>query len=295
MEGDEEGSSAVELVVSPSYFETMGVPIVQGRGFDAGDDADALPVAVVSREAARRYWPEGNALGSRLKMGREDTAATWITVVGISGDVRTHSHSVRRPNLSMPHVFLPMAQSPRRESAIGIRTAVEPASLSSRVREAIWSVDPRQPVEDVNPMRAVIGRIDTQNLFFLRVLTTLAAIALLLAAVGIYGIIAFAVNQRAQEIGIRMALGARPSNILALVVRQGAALTLVGLAVGIAGAVAFVRFMAAELEGIAATNASGPLTFVAVSLVLLAVAQIASLLPARRAVSLDPLATLRRE
>jgi putative ABC transport system permease protein len=279
-----EGSTAVELVVSESYFETMGVPIVEGRGFEARDDSGALPVAVVSREAAERYWPEG-AVGSRFRMGRANAESPWLTIVGVSGDVQTHSHSLRRPNLRVPQVFLPMAQSPRRASAIAVRTLVEPASLSAPVREAVWSVDPRMPVDDLSPMLAVIGRIDTQNRIFLRVLTGLSAIALLLAAVGIYGIIAFAVNQRSHEIGIRMALGARPSSILALVVRQGAVLTLVGLAIGIFGAVALVRFMAGELEGITVANASGPLTFVVVSLVLLAVAQLASYLPARRAES----------
>ncbi|HSF15781.1 MAG TPA: ABC transporter permease [Vicinamibacteria bacterium] len=294
-EEDAEGATAVELVVSPSYFETMTIPIVQGRGFDERDDVDTLPVAVVSREAASRYWSGTDPIGARFKMGRADADTEWLTIVGVSGDVQSYSHSVRRPNLRPPNVFLPLSQSPRRANAIAIRTAVEPSSLSSRAREAIWSVDPRQPVDDVNTMGAVVARTDTQNLFFLRVLSTLSAIALLLAGVGIYAVIAYAVSQRSHEIGIRVALGARPSSILALVVSQGALFTLVGLVIGIAGAVAFVRFMGSQLEGIALANASGPLTFVVVSLVLLVVAQLASILPARRAASLDPLVTLRGE
>ena len=144
-------------------------------------------------------------------------------------------------------------------------------------------------------MPAAIAQTDTQNTFFLRVLTGLSLVALLLAGVGIYGIIAFAVNQRSHEIGIRMALGAKPSGILMLVIRQGAVLTLIGIVLGVAGAVAFVRFFGAQLEGIQVANASGALTYVSVSLMLIFVANLASFLPARRAVNVDPLVVLRYE
>ncbi len=144
-------------------------------------------------------------------------------------------------------------------------------------------------------MPAAIAQTDTQNTFFLRVLTGLSLVALLLAGVGIYGIIAFAVNQRSHEIGIRMALGAKPSGILMLVIRQGAVLTLIGIVLGVAGAVAFVRFFGAQLEGNQVANASGALTYVSVSLMLIFVANLASFLPARRAVNVDPLVVLRYE
>lgn len=294
-EADAEGATALELVVSPSYFDTMRVPIVSGRGFTSGDDADSLPVAVVSRETASRYWKGREAIGTRFKMGSAEAPGPWITVVGISGDLQTYRHSIRRPSLRTPHVFLPIAQSPRLASAIAIRTSVDPSSLAARAREAIWAVDPRQPVDDVNPMLSVIARTDAQNRFFVRLASGLSAIALLLAGVGIYGVIAYAVNQRTNEIGIRMALGARPAGILALVLRQGAILTTVGLVLGTFGGVLVVRFMGGELEGIALSNASGPLTYVAVALVLLAVAQLACFVPARRAIGLNPVETLRRE
>lgn len=287
--------TAVELVVSPSYFETMGVPIVEGRAITEQDDEDSLRVTVVSRAAAQRYWPGTSPLGRRLKLGDRDSTEPWLTVVGVSKDVQTHAHSLRNPRLVVAHVFLPLAQSPRRTTAIALRTRVEPASLAPAIREAIWEIDPDQPVDRIMPMGEVIARIDTQNIFFIRILSGLAVIALLLAAVGIYGVISYSVNQRTNEIGIRMAMGAQPRNILLMIVRQGAMLAGVGLPLGLLAALAIVRFMGSQLEGLGISHASGPLTFVAVSLILLAVANLASYLPARRAVQVDPVVALRYE
>ena len=294
-EVDQEGPRAFDIVVSPSYFETFRVPIVSGRAIASRDIEGALPVAVIGRETARRYWSESDPIGQRFKLGSLSDDSPWMTIVGVAGDVQTHSHSIRNTKMKSANVFLPIAQHRRRAASVAIRASVEPTGLAAGARQAIWSIDPRLPVDNVMSMPAAIAQTDTQNTFFLRVLTGLSLVALLLAGVGIYGIIAFAVNQRSHEIGIRMALGAKPSGILMLVIRQGAVLTLIGIVLGVAGAVAFVRFFGAQLEGIQVANASGALTYVSVSLMLIFVANLASFLPARRAVNVDPLVVLRYE
>jgi putative ABC transport system permease protein len=172
---------------------------------------------------------------------------------------------------------------------------VDPLSIAPAVRRAVWEIDPDQPIDNLKTMEAVIAQIDTQNTFFLRIVTGLAVVALVLAGVGIYGVISYSVNQRSHEIGIRMALGAQPRSILFLVVKQGALLTIIGLPLGLGAAIAFVRMMGSQLQGFQAANASGPLTFVAVSLIFLGVAKLASYIPARRAVRVDPVVTLRHE
>jgi putative ABC transport system permease protein len=287
--------TVVDLVVSPSYFETMEIPLIQGRGLTTQDNESSLRVAVVSKEMVQRHWAEADPIGRRFKLDGAGSDSPWISVVGVTEDVQTHAHSLRNPTLKMSHVFLPQAQNPRRAVAIVLRTAVEPLGVVSSVREAVWEIDKNQPVEDIRTMANVIARVDTQNTFFVRILTGLAVIALLLAGVGIYGVISYSVHQRSHEIGIRMALGAQPRSILYLVVKQGALLTAVGLLFGVAGAVALVRLMGSQLEGLQVSNASGPATFVTVSLVLLAVAKLASYIPARRAVRVDPVVTLRYE
>lgn len=294
-EVDQEGPRAFDIVVSPSYFETFRVPIVSGRAIASRDIEGALPVAVIGRETARRYWSESDPIGQRFKLGSLSDDSPWMTIVGVAGDVQTHSHSIRNTKMKSANVFLPIAQHRRRAASVAIRASVEPTGLAAGARQAIWSIDPRLPVDNVMSMPAAIAQTDTQNTFFLRVLTGLSLVALLLAGVGIYGIIAFAVNQRSHEIGIRMALGAKPSGILMLVIRQGAVLTLIGIVLGVAGAVAFVRFFGAQLEGIQVANASRALTYVSVSLMLIFVANLASFLPARRAVNVDPLVVLRYE
>ncbi len=287
--------NVVDLVVSPGYFETMRIPILQGRGVSDQDNEEAPLAAVVSQEMVRRYWSGTDPLGKRFKLGNRSSDAPWVSVVGVAADVQTSAHSLREPTPPIPHVFLPHAQHPRRETSIAIRTALEPTAIGAAARQEVWDVDPNQPADNVKTMETVIAEVDTQNTFFVRILTGLSTVALLLAGVGIYGVISYAVNQRSKEIGIRMAMGAQPRSILYLVIKQGALLTVAGLALGIAGAVFFVRLLGSQLEGIQVTNASSVSTYVAVSVVLLAVAKLASFLPARRAVKVDPLVTLRYE
>jgi putative ABC transport system permease protein len=287
--------TAVDLVVGPSFFGAMKISLEQGRGITEGDDENTLPVAVVSQSMVRRYWAETDPIGRRFKLGVRESENPWLTVVGVTDDVQIHSHSLRFSDSATPIVFLPYAQNARREMSFALRTAVEPTSVAPSVRSAIWEVDPNQPVDDVMTMDQVLAQFDTQNLFFVRISTGLAVIALVLAGVGIYGVISYTVHHRAHEIGIRLALGAKPRSIVYLVLRQGLALTVIGLFLGLGGAVFIVRSMGSQLEGLNVSNAASPLTFMAVSLVLLVVAQFASYMPARRAIRVDPVETLRHE
>jgi putative ABC transport system permease protein len=250
---------------------------------------------VVSQETVRRFWPESDAISRRFKLDGPDSDNPWITIVGVTRDVQVHSHSLRFRAEKHPLVFLPQAQNPRRATSLVLRTAVEPLTVATAARKVIWEIDPSLPIDDVITMEQAVERVDTQNTFFMRVLAGLSVIALVLAGVGIYGVISYSVHQRSHEIGIRLALGARPGSILALVVKQGAVLTGIGLVLGLLASIAFVRMLGSELEGIMAANASGPMTYVTVSIVLLAVANLASYIPARRAVTVDPVETLRCE
>ena len=285
--------NAIRLVVSPQYFETLNIPLLEGRALTEQETQDSFAAAVISQAAARRFWPGGSPLGKRFQMGSGDDR--WWTVVGVSGDVQNHMHSMRFPTLAVPQVFLSMAQLPVRSSFVVLSTQVEPLSLAQAARRTVWGIDSNQPVENIFSMEQVIARIDTQNAFFVNILTGLAVIALLLASVGIYGVISYSVNQRSHEIGLRMALGARSRDILLMVARQGAVLAAIGLPFGVVGSYAFVQLMSSQLEGLSAGGATGLSTFLAVSLILLAVAQMASYLPARRAVRIDPLHALRYE
>jgi putative ABC transport system permease protein len=295
VDDESSGPQAFNIVVSPSVLETMEIELVQGRGLQESDNEDTLPVALVSQGAVRRFWPEDNPIGKRLKLGRSDSDNPWLTIVGITDDVQIHAHSLRFTKPDEPIVFLAHAQNPRRDTSVALRTSVEPASVGPLVREGVWSVDPNQPVDNVMSMDQAIMQIDTQNLFFVRILTGLGVIALIMAGVGIYGVISYTVHHRSHEIGIRMAMGALPRSILMLVIRQGVVLTVIGLFVGLGLAFAMVRFVGSQLEGFQVSGAGGPLTFIGVSLIFLLVAKLASYVPARRAVRVDPVVTLRYE
>jgi putative ABC transport system permease protein len=295
VDDESSGPQAFNIVVSPSVLETMEIELVQGRGLQESDNEDTLPVALVSQGAVRRFWPEDNPIGKRVKLGRSDSDNPWLTIVGITDDVQIHAHSLRFTKPDEPIVFLAHAQNPRRDTSVALRTSVEPASVGPLVREGVWSVDPNQPVDNVMSMDQAIMQIDTQNLFFVRILTGLGVIALIMAGVGIYGVISYTVHHRSHEIGIRMAMGALPRSILMLVIRQGVVLTVIGLFVGLGLAFAMVRFVGSQLEGFQVSGAGGPLTFIGVSLIFLLVAKLASYVPARRAVRVDPVVTLRYE
>ncbi len=288
--------NVAEVVVSPGYFETMKIDLRSGRTFDDRDREDGEPVAVVTEKFVERFLEGGEGVGARLrlKLPAEEEPGAWRRIVGVVADHASHAHSLRRPSLP-PLVFLPLEQAPRRVATVLVRTQGAPLDLAGVARAAIWDADATLPIDNVKTLEQAVAEIDTQNRFFLRILTGLALVALVLAAVGIYGIIAYSVTQRTREIGIRAAFGARPQNAVGLVARQAVRLTSVGVVFGCGIAYMLVRFMGSQLEGISQTQAGGPMTFVGVVGLFVVVALLASTIPSIRAARLDPVQALRDE
>ena len=279
--------------VTPDYLKTMNIPLRQGRYFTKGDNEHALPVAIINETMARQYWPGQNALGRRFKIGDpDDPERPWTTIVGIVADVRQMGidepvkAEMYLPNRQITHNpwFIPRD--------LAIRTNGDPMQLVGAVRQAIGEVDPDQPVSNVATMAEVLGDEAAQRRMGMIMLVAFASLALVLASIGIYGVLAYFVTQHTNEIGVRLALGATPRNILFLVLKKGMGLTLIGVAIGVAASFAFTRWMSSMLFGV---KASDPLTFVAVPLLLGLVALLACAIPARRATKVDPMVALRYE
>ena len=274
-------------VCTPNYFETMGIALLKGRTFTTADKAGATPVAIVNETMARKYWPGGDAVGKRFRFYGPIDKSPWIEIVGISQDVK---HDLNTPMTA--DYFLPHAQDSWNAMVLVARTTVDPASTASALRQQVWSIDKDQPVFDLKTMEEVRSLSVALYSFSSVLLVVFAGVALILAAVGIYGVMAFAVTQRTQEIGIRMALGARGVDVLRLVLRHGMSLTLIGVGVGLAGAWGLTRFLSKLLVGVSTTDM---LTFSIVTFTLLFAALLACYLPARRATKVDPLVALRHE
>jgi putative ABC transport system permease protein len=282
---------ALYRVVSPDYFRAMGIPLQRGRFFDAHDNAGSHPVILVNRRLAEQYWPGQDPTGKRIKIGPLDSPNPWLTVVGVVGDVR---QSGLYGDLRMD-LYSPYAQERRAFIAprdLVLRTKGDAASVAGAVRQAVWSVDKDQPVSHVRTMDQVFAAAISQERFQALLLGLFAALALVLACIGLYGVISYAVAQRTHEIGVRMALGARPHDVLRLVLRQGMSLTVVGLVLGIAIGSVATRVLSDMLYGVTTRD---PLTFVGVPILLLLVAFLACYIPARRATRIDPLVALRYE
>jgi putative ABC transport system permease protein len=261
----------------------MGIPLKDGRGITEADSAQAPRVVVVNETLARRFWL-GSAIGGRLRLANLGPAE----IVGVVGNVKAD-----RPEAEdWPTIFYPYAQLPYATMTMVLRTSVAPPSLASAVERTVHQFDPDQPAADVRTMESVAGQALAEQRFHTVVLSIFAGIAFALAAVGIYGVMAYDVTQRTQEIGIRMALGAQTHDVLKLILGQGARLAAYGIAAGVAAALGLTRLMAAMLYGVKATDA---LTFAFIALLLAAVALIASYLPSRRAMALDPVTALRHE
>jgi predicted permease len=249
---------------------------------------------IVSESLARRYWPNENPLGKRLKWGPPQAKAPWLTVVGVVGDVKQGALD----QTTMMHTYEPSSQQGDdffnhfNAMNFAIRAAGSPASLASAVRAEVWGLDPQLAVARLSTMNDIIEKSLTGRRFNLFLLATFAALALVLAAIGIYGVVSYSVTQRTHEMGIRMALGASRGDVLGLVVRQGLVLALAGVAIGAAGALAVTRFLSTLLFHVAPTD---PVTFLVVSVVLTAVAAAASVVPAWRATRVDPTVALRYE
>jgi putative ABC transport system permease protein len=276
-----------QRVVTPLYFQTMRIPLLKGRHFSEQDREDAPPVVIINEAAARRFWPSEEVLGKRL--GFEDEGRdVWGEVVGIVGDVKHE----RLDAEAKPEVYFPYRQYPKNFMSLVVRTSSDPAGMIAGVREQVLAVDRDQPVFDIMTMEQRISKSVAQSRFIMLLLGLFSALALLLAAVGIYGVMAYVVAQRTHEIGIRMALGAQRSDVLKLVVGQGMILAFVGVVLGLVAAFALTRLMSSLLYGVTATD---PLTFGGVAVILSAVALLATIIPARRATRVDPMEALRYE
>ncbi len=272
--------------VSPGYFEAMAIPLVTGRVFSDSDAAGTLDTVVVDDSLAKRFWPGESALGKRMKLN--DGQGKWLTVVGVVKNVRALGLDVD----SGQEIYTPWAQVPRQLLAFALRTRGEPLALVSAARQAVHGVDADLPVERVSTMNEVVARSLVGRRSYALLLAVFAVVALALVSVGVYGVMSYSVVRRVQEIGIRMALGARRAEVLKMVVGQGMALAGLGIGVGLALALASSRLVASLLYGVSSTDV---LTFAAVTLVLLALALLACWLPARRATRVDPMVALRAE
>ena len=267
--------------ISPGYFGAMGVPLRAGRTFTFADRSGAPLVYIVNEAFAQRYWPNENAIGKVVRLGN-----ARIEVVGVVGDMR--QRSLTEP--AEPMAYLPYLQNMRSGLSIAVRTDGDPLRYANAVREAIWSVNRDQTITSVETMSGIVGGTVSRPRLLATLLLLFGVMGLSLGALGIYGVLAYAVTQRRQELGVRVALGATPTAMLGLIVRQGMALALVGIVAGVAGALALTRVMSAVLYEVPATD---PLTFGAVILVLLGTAFVASWLPGRRALRIDPVEALR--
>jgi putative ABC transport system permease protein len=290
--GPDSNWNASHRQVSPDYFRALGIPLREGRDFREQDDERAAPVAVVNETMARQYWPGESAVGKRFKVGTPESPNPWLTIVGVVADVRQMGADAP----VKAEMYVPYRQGsaysffyPR---DLVVRTSVTPGALAAAVRQAVHEVDPRQPVAGVRTLDEVLGRETAERRVGVVLLTAFAALALLLAALGIYGVLSYFVVQHTPEIGVRMALGARGADVLRLVVGKGMRLALAGVFVGLAGAAALTRLMRGLLFEV---SASDPLTFCLIALLLALVALLACLVPARRATKVDPLVALRYE
>jgi putative ABC transport system permease protein len=278
-------------VVSPAYFNTLSIPLLAGRAITAEDNAQSPPVAVINQTFARRYWGDESPLGKRFKFGNRNAEAPWRTVVGVVGDVRQEGLS----NAPLPEFYTPYTQAHGRTfrpRVLAVRTTGEPLALASAIKSAVWTLDRDQTIYDVKTMDAIVAQWLAPRRFNLVLLGAFAALALVLAGVGIYGVISYAVTQRTKEIGVRLALGASRRDIVQLVVRQGMALTAAGITLGLFGSLLLTRFIAGFLFEVRAYD---PLTLVCITLLLAAVACLACWIPALRATRVDPLTALRTE
>jgi putative ABC transport system permease protein len=297
-----EKPGAVYRMVTPGYFTAMRLPIVRGRDITDSDNATAPGVIIINEQAARRYWPGEDPLGKRVSFDDETTnPKTWLTIVGIAKDAKQDSWTDK----ATPEAYLAAFQNHDYLGDSGteaskhmdyitlvVRTAGDPAAVTSAMKEAAWSFDRNLAISQVVTMDGVVSEANAQPRFEMMLLSIFAAVALVLAAVGIYGVISYAASRRTHEIGVRLSLGATRGDVLLLVVRQGVWLALAGAIAGLAGALLLSRLMAGLLYGVQPTD---PVTFAGVAVGLGMVAMLACYIPARRAMHINPMAALRYE
>jgi len=292
--------------VSPDYLSTLAIPIIKGRAFSEHDTRDALPVAVINETLARQYFENADPIGKRLFLGPPEELVPpgilppgfkfqHFTIVGVIGDVR--HNGLNQPLL--PEIYTLHEQelaakfaNPSNSMSLAVRTSVEPSSLVGAIRHQVQELDREQPIDGVATMEELLATSLSQSRFSTLLLGVFAGVALILAAVGLYGVMAYRVEQRTHEIGIRLALGAQSGDVLKLVVRQGLMLAIAGIAIGFGAALIITRVMTSLLYGVTATD---PFTFAIIPVVLTGAALAASFIPARRAMKVDPMIALRYE
>jgi putative ABC transport system permease protein len=272
--------------VTANFIATLRVPLITGRDIEERDLTDSALVAVINQTMAERLWPGQDALGRRFRFG--NSGDEWFTVVGVAADLKQRTLSDPRQN----QVYVPYPHSAYRGMTLLLRTAADPTTVTASVRDAIRRVDPLLPVFDVQSMEAMYRFSTWEQRLYGGMFGSFAAIALLLASVGLYGVMAYMVTLRTHEIGVRMALGAERRHVLGLVVRRGLTLTGIGLAIGLVGAFALTRVLSNLLFGVTTTD---PPSFLGIPAMLAAVALLASWVPARRAARVDPMLALRYE
>ena len=286
---DSERAPVAEFAsASPEYFRVLQVPLLAGRNFAESDADKAQPVVLIDQTTQRRYWPDEDPLGKQLRIGPANQQNRWLTIVGIVGDIKSDGFDAP----TAPHIYLPVRQNPGYASVIYLRSAGNPESLGEAIRHEVQSLDPNIPVFSVRTMDEVIARSMAERRFALQLLGVFATVAMLLAAIGIYGVMAYSFSQRTHEIGVRIALGAQRMDILRLAVGEGMRLVVIGLAAGLFGAAILTRFARTMLFDVSPAD---PITFAAISGILAGVAFLACYIPARRATRVDPLIALREE
>jgi putative ABC transport system permease protein len=278
----------ISQVVTPDFFRTLRVPLLNGRVFTREDSADAPPVALISQSLARRIWPDRDPVGKRIRFGTEGSQDPWCTVVGVVGDVRQSTFS-REPS---PTAYVPFAQLPLGSSTVAVRSSGDPVDVAAAARAAERSVDPDQPPYDFRTLDQVLSDNESGVAFSARFMLTFGAMALVLAAAGIFAVMAYAVRQRTHEIGVRMALGARRVDMFSLVLGRALKLSLIGLVIGIPCALFLARALSNLLFGVANINT---VVFAALVALLAFVAVLAAYIPARWATAVDPMEALRHE
>jgi putative ABC transport system permease protein len=288
---DDIGVEADWRWITPDYFKTMNATLVRGRAFTEEDKEGTPLVAIVDETFARRFYPNEDAIGKRIKRGSFKSQNPWMTIVGVVRYIKNK----RLDTGSHVQAYFPYYQDPQPNAmslAVRTRPGVDPASLSASVRQTVQQVDRNQPIYNIKTMQQIVSESVAQQRLSMLLLAIFAGAALVLAAVGLYGVLAYLVSIRTHEIGIRMALGASRRDVLKLIVGQGMLLTMIGIVIGLAGAFLLTRIMSSLLFGVRATD---PVTFIIVSVVLATVAMLACLIPARRATRVDPMVALRYE